>query len=251
MPTLRHLLPFLLTALTVLPWASAGGAESRPSPEIEYVSPDQSVWTIRTNRNGEPDNPLLAVADALFAKAGLHWRYRSYPTVRMLKYLQDGSAPFSMLVKSPPLQGCCLLSRKPLTRLEIRVYHLADKPAINNINELAGKNVISIHGYTYGELLGFLNDERNHITNNLAVTHPAAFRMLARQRADYVIDYVGPASEVLADSPIPGIQSEILTNLDVHLVLSKSYPDAVGLMNRLEAIADTLNVDKLMRTSRR
>ena len=208
------------------------------------------MWTTRTDARGQPANPLIPVAAELFAKAGIQWHNSSYPVARMFKYLQDGSAQFSILVKSARLQECCLLSRKPLTTTEIRVYHLAGKPAIGSINDLAGKNIISIHGYSYGGLLGFLSDERNRIVNNLALTHPAAFRMLSQGRADYVIDYVGPANEVLAAAPVPGVQSEVLSRQDVHLVLAKSYQDAQKLMVRLEEIADTLDVGRIMRTAK-
>lgn len=241
----------LLSTVALLTWRSASGAEPPARPSIEYASPDQSVWTTRTNKQGEIDNPLFRVAAALFAKADIPWHGKSYPAARMFKYLQDGSAQFSMLVKSPLLQDCCLLSRKPITTSEIRVYHLGDKAPIHNLNDLVGKRIISIHGYSYGGLLGFLSDERNHITNNLALTHPAAFRMLAQQRADYVIDYAGPAGEVLADAPLPGVQWEVLSRQEVHLVLNKNYPDAARVMARLEAVAETLDVERIMRPTKK
>ncbi|MDR3370388.1 hypothetical protein [Rhodoferax sp.] len=237
----------LLAALVALPWETACGTEKSTVPEIEYASPDQSVWTTRVNHKGEPENPLLRVAAVLFAKAGIPWHSRRYPAARMFKSLQDGSAQFSMLVKSPHLQACCLLSRKPITSVEVRAYHLGGRVPINGVNDLVNKNIISIHGYSYGGLLGFLNDEHNHISNNLAPTHLAAFRMLAQQRADYVIDYVGPATEVLAAVPLLGLQSEVVSSQDVYLVLNKNYPDATRVMARLEAIADTLDVDRVMR----
>jgi polar amino acid transport system substrate-binding protein len=247
--TCRHLA--LVLAVLVCPWNMSQAAGSAASPEIEYVSPDQSVWTIHTNAKGEPDNPLLRVADVLFAKAGIPWHSRSYPAARMFKYLQDGTAQFSMLVKSPALQECCLLSRKPITVAEIRVYHLDGKAPITSLDDLAGKNIITIHGYSYGNLLGFFGNGRNRISNNVALTHPSAFKMLARQRADYVIDYAGPASEVLAAEPIPGLRWEVLSRQDVHLVLAKSYPDAPRVMARLEAIAGTLDVEQILRETQK
>ncbi|SJZ37899.1 hypothetical protein SAMN02745119_00340 [Trichlorobacter thiogenes] len=235
----------LLVAMTVPTW----GADDTPlkSPAfIEYVSPEQSVWTTRTAKTGEPLNPLLCVADKLFSKANIPWHSRSYPAARMFKSLQDGTAQFSMLVKSPALQECCLLSRKPVTVLQIRVYHLDGKAPIKSLNDLAGKNIITIHGYSYGSLFRFFDDKRNRITNNVVQTPTAAFRMLAVQRADYVIDYVGPASEVLATTPIPGILWEVLSRQDVYLVLAKNYPDAPKVMAHLEAIAATIDVEKIL-----
>jgi hypothetical protein len=240
------LLLTLLLALTLLSCRTATAGETA-SPEIEYASPEQSVWTTRLNSDGEPDNPLFRVAAALFAKAGIAWHGRSYPAARMFKYLQDGNAQFSMLVQSPALQTCCLLSRKPVAVTEIRVYHQENQAPINSLADLVGKNVITIHGYSYGGLLPFFNDDANRIHNNVALTHPSAFKMLARQRADYVVDYAGPAAEVLAAEPLPGLRSELLSRQEVRLVLVKSYPEAAKVMARLEAIAESLDIDKLMR----
>lgn len=234
--------------------ATCGGGLGAPMamaapnyPEIEYASPDQSIWTTRTDRHGQPDNPLFRVAEQLFAKAGIPWRGRTYPAARMFKYLQDGSAQFSMLVKAPALQECCLLSRKPVAVAEVRAYRFADKAPIRHPDDLVGKSVITVHGYSYGGLLGFIGDERNRIQNNAALTHATAFKMLARGRADYVIDYSGPAGEVLAAEPLHGLQSETLAQQEVFLVLSRSYPDAQNVMVRLEAITGTLDVDALLK----
>ena len=241
----RHYLALLLAGFV------QGSAIANGLPEIEYATPDQSVWTTRTNAEGEPDNPLTPVAAMLFAKAGMRWHGRAYPATRMFKYLRDGTAQFSILVKSPALEECCLLSKKPLATAEIRAYHLAGIAPIKGIQDLSDKRVITIHGYSYGGLLNSPGKESDQVGNNLALTHPAAFRMLAQGRADYLIDYAGPATEVLAATPLPGLQSELLSRQEVYLVLSKRYPEAGKIMDRLENIADTLDVDKLMRRSRK
>lgn len=100
--------------------------------------------------------------------------------------------------------------------------------------------MITIHGYSYGGLLAFVADPKNRITNHAAHSHASAFTMLAQGRAGYLIDYGGPASEILAAEPIAGLRSELLARQEVFLVLSKTYPDAEKVMARLEAIAETL-----------
>jgi ABC-type amino acid transport substrate-binding protein len=227
-----------------------GSAMANGLPEIEYATPDQSIWTTRINSEGEPDNPLTPVAATLFAKAGIPWHVRAYPAARMFKYLRDGTAQFSILVKSAALEECCLLSRKLLAVAEIRVYHLAGIAPIKGMEDLLDKKVITIHGYSYGGLLNSLGKD-NRMGDNLAPTHPAAFRMLTQGRADYLIDYADPAAEVLAATPLPGLQSELLSHQEVYLVLSKRYPEAENLMGRLENIAKTLDVGKLMRRNRK
>jgi ABC-type amino acid transport substrate-binding protein len=219
---------------------------AQPPVEIEYASPDQSVWTTRRDAQGQPDNPLFRVAKQLFAKAGIPWRGRTYPAVRMFKNLQDGSSQFSILVKSPALHDCCLLSQAPIAAAEIRAYHLAQHPAPRELSDLAGQSVIVVHGYSYGGLLRFFNDARHNVTVHAAMTHESAFKMLERGRADYVIDYAGPGSEVLAENPVAGVQSVVLSRQDVYLVLSRSYPEAPSVMRRLEHIASTLNVGQIL-----
>lgn len=215
-------------------------------PEIEYASPDQSVWTTKIKENGEPDNPLLRVTSVLFSKADIPWHGKSYPASRLFAYLQDGTAQFSMLVRVPALQDCCLYSKKPVTIAEIRAYRHSGTMPIRAKEDLAGKSVITIRGYSYGGLVNFLADERNQVNNHVTQAHASAFRMLANGRADYVIDYAGPANEVLAAEPIAGVKFDVIARQEVFLVLSRTYPNAQAVMDRLEAIIATLDVDGLM-----
>lgn len=224
--------------------AALRAQEAATLPEIEYASPDQSVWTTRRNARGEPDNPLSGYAGTLFARAGLRWHGSVYPAARLFRHLQDGKAQFSILVRAPALEQCCLFSRKPVAAAEIRVYFIDGKTPVRSPAELAEKPVITIHGYSYGGLLTFIADQKNRVINHTANSHQAAFAMLAQGRADYLIDYEGPASEVLAAAPIAGLRSELLARQEVFLVLSKTYPDAEKLMARLEAIAETLAAEK-------
>jgi ABC-type amino acid transport substrate-binding protein len=235
----RWFRPLAVTIICAL--AHTVEAQTNRANEIEYASPDQSVWSTKLNERGEPDNPLLSLATALFTKANIPWRSQIYPASRLFKNLQDGSSQFSILVKVPALQECCLWSKKPVTSVEIRVYRLNHKSAIKTPDDLTGKTVITIRGYSYGGLRNFINDEKNRITNNESPTHAAAFKMLTSGRADYLIDYAGPAAEILASEAATGIQSDALLRQDVHLVLSKTYPDAAKVMAQLESIANGLD----------
>lgn len=224
----------------------SGTAEAQP-PEIEYAYPDQSVWTAETDAQGNPANPLLRLAKVLFAEAGLPWHGASYPASRMFHLLRSGDAQFSMLVQAPALKECCLTSRQPVARTEVRVHWVGDTQPVRRKEDLVGKSVIVIHGYSYGELAPFLNDPANGIQRSTVDTHRAAFAMLEHGRADYLLDYAGPAGEMLAARPIPGIHAHGLAEVKVHLVLNRSYPDAEQVMARLEAIAERLDKDSIIR----
>lgn len=234
-------------ALFLLFLALSKVAAQSAYPEILYVSPDQSVWTTKLNARGEPDNPLFQIAERIFREVGIPWQVKSYPAPRMFRYLQEGSANFSMLVRNPGLQDCCLYSRKPVAVAEIRAYSLPGKPRLRGREDLAGKNVIAVHGYSYGDLLNQLTQPAAKVSLQIAQSHRAAFAMLAGERGDYVLDYSGPASEILAESPLPGVQSDLISRQEVFMVLSRSYPEAERVMEKLEIAAEKSELNRQQR----
>jgi polar amino acid transport system substrate-binding protein len=128
-----------------------------------------------------------------------------------------------------------------VARTELRVYRRRGTTPIGTKDGLAGKDVITILGYSYAGLLSFIKDPANHVDNNTAATHDTAFTMLERGRADYLLDYTGPATEVLTADPGKDVEYEVISRLEVFLVLSRSYPDAKAVMARLDAIIPTLH----------
>lgn len=231
-------------ALAVL-CAPAVTLAQQPHPMV-YAYPDQSVWTARQDLEGNPANPLLGVAQALFAKAHLPWRTAALPAARMFAALQDGSANFSFLVNTPRLHECCLLSHQPIARTWTNVYHRKGLAPITEPAHLSGHTVIIIRGYSYGGLRPFLHDPTHGPALEVADSHASAFDMLRNGRADYLLDYAGPAAEILAVNPIADLVVDKLEQLDVYIVLHKSYPDAQASLERLERIAETLDIPALM-----
>lgn len=215
--------------------------------ELEYAYPDISVWTTQRDENGKLKNPLIELAGELFSKAGIPWHAQDYPAIRMFHNLRTGVSKFSMLVNAESvLQGCCLVSDQPVALVEIRSFYRDDSMPVSKIEELKGKSVITIQGYSYSGLVKYVNDPENRITNNVAVNHKSAFAMLEKGRAEYVLDYAYPAAEVLWENPIAGLQYSQIKKADVYLILHKNYPDARNVMAQLEAIPVTLDKSKLL-----
>lgn len=215
--------------------------------ELEYAYPDISVWTTERDQHGKLKNPLVHLADELFTKAGIPWHAQDYPAKRMFVNLRTGVSKFSMLVNAEShFQGCCLLSHDPIALVEIRAFYRQGSDPIDSIHDLAGKRVITIQGYSYSGLIGFINDPENKVQNQTAVNHVSAFSMLNKGRAEYLLDYAFPATEVLDKNPIKGLAFSTLKQAHVYLVLHKDYPDAEQVMRRLEEIAATLHKEKYL-----
>jgi hypothetical protein len=240
-PFYALLLGFFLT------FSPLTAAEETDSPEFIYGYPDVSVWTTRRNADGQLKNPLLNVADTLFEQAGISFKAKPYPAKRLFSYLKKGVIPFSMLVRASSLEACCLFSSNPVTSTELRIYRRSASPAIKAKEDLAGKRVIMIRGYSYGSLGKYLRAQENQVQIIDAAGHEAAFQLLERNRGDYVIDYQGPAEEMLFDNPIADLAYDSFKRLDVYLVLSRDYPNAYRLMDHLEARVAELDVPTLLR----
>lgn len=221
-------------------------AAEQALPPMEYGYPDQSVWTTKRDAAGQLENPLLRLADVLFQRAGIEWTAQPYPAKRLFRHLEEGVIPFTMLVRAPSLEKCCLFSARPVATTELRIFRDSGTAPVENREELVAQRVITIRGYSYGKLGRFIRDPQNRIEIQEAQSHAAAFQLFQRGRGDYVIDYTGPAAEVLSAHPIEGLTSDLYRKLDVYLVLNKSYPDAVNLMKRLERVIDTMDVPAIL-----
>jgi polar amino acid transport system substrate-binding protein len=218
----------------------AQGEESLPA--IEYVYPDQSVWTTKIDAQGILDNPLLHLAESIFNNFHLKWSAKPYPANRMFERLEDGTSNFSMLVQASRLKESCIFSKAPVVSTELRVYRTVGSSPISRKEDLKGKKVITIRGYSYGAIGKYLKNAANSIVTFEAPLHESAFEMLANGRAEYLLDYTGPSEEILAERSIPGVVNDVLEKLGVFLVLSKTYPDYQRMMDSLEQVAQTIDV---------
>lgn len=215
--------------------------------EIEYGYPDQSIFIATINDKGQPDTPMTHVAKAIMERAGLSWHATPYPAKRLFENLRSGATNFSILVRASSLKGFCIFSKKPVYSTNLNVYYIGDKPPVTSREDLVGKEIITLRGYSYGGLLKFISDPAHKIVNQEAGTHKAAFEMLKGKRADYLVDYASAAGDILAESPVSGIRSNPLSRLDIFLILSKHYPNAEKLMGKLETIVETMDVNQIIK----
>lgn len=238
---LRCLFSIIALALPLFAWGQTGAPE-----EIEFGYVEMPPRTF-TNAQGKPDGQLVRLMTTVLAKAGVPWRARSYPATRLFSNLRDGSTPISILVRVPSLEECCLFSKEAVGVAELRVYHIGKKPPIKRRDDLAGKSLIVLRGYSYSGLINYLNDPKSQIATEVAATHEAAFDMLSAGRADFLIDYSEPSEIALAANPIGDVHFDVLERSDRVIVMSKSYPNAPKVMERLDAILKSMDKEQFFR----
>jgi len=217
------------------------------APEMEFGFVEQPPRTF-TNAQGQADGQLIRLLQTVMPKAGLQWRAASYPANRLFSNMKEGSTHLSILVRVPTLEECCIYSKLALGGDELRAYAIGDKPPIKSKEDLIGKNIIVLRGYSYSGLINFINDPKNRISTEVAATHEPAFEMLAAGRADYVLNYGEASEKALAAKPaIANLRYDVVEKVYRYLVIAKSYPDAEATLGRIEAAMKTVNIDEFLK----
>lgn len=239
----------IVAVLAVL-WqpAPALAQQTMKPAEIIYGFPENPPRSF-TNAQGQPDGYFVHLVRALFAKAGIPWRAVSLPPSRVCSSQSTRANFYILMAPQPVVKFCCLTSKVTVGKDEIRVFSIGNKPQIRTREQLVGKNIITLRGFSYAGLSSFITDPKNRITSSEAGTHEAAFEMLAAGRADYLLDFSELADMFLAKQPVANLRSDVLGSPNYHyMVLSTDYPDAEKTLARLEAIVKTMNLDEFKKT---
>lgn len=197
----------------------------------------------------EPYGLFIDYLKAALIKCNLPYSIKGYPPKRLYKYLTEGEADIFLGVKGvPELEGNVLYSNEKITEIDLRVYSRPGTAPIKSKEELKGKRILTIRGYSYGGFIKYLENPENKITSDMTNGHELAFKKLQAQRADYLLDYSAPAETALKSVIIPGIENHSISLLDIVLIVSKKTPDAQGLLNRLEQAFRELKQDGTLPT---
>lgn len=195
----------------------------------------------------EPSGLFIDYLKAALIKCNLAYSIKGYPPKRLYKYLADGTADIFLGVKGvPELDGKVLYSSEKITEIDLRVYSRQDTAPLKTKQDLNGKRILTIRGYSYGGFIKYLENPANSITTDVTNGHELAFKKLQAQRADYLLDYSAPSEKTLKSIIIPGVQSNSISLLDIVIILSKRTTDAQELLNRLEqAFRDLKKEEKI------
>jgi hypothetical protein len=159
----------------------------------------------------------------------------AYPPKRLYQSVAAGTVNVWLGTKGvPDYDGKVLYSDFSVVDIELCAFSLGITPPARRKEDLAGHIVITIWGYAYAGLIGYLEQPENRITTYVASTHETGFSMLERGRAAYLIDYALPASQTLREHPIPGLVKSTLSIIPTYFVVSKATPDAAGVLRRIE-----------------
>ncbi len=205
-------------------------------PELVYAYQEDKTFELSPGLSSDKFTPILHLAKTIAAEAGIPMRVVRTPVTRMFRNLDNGTANFCLMVKTPKIDACCISSQLPAHRIPLGVFRRPGTAKINSLEALNNKKLIVLHGYRYSDFGAYLDDKRNNIQKVMAPSHRSAFSLLAANRADYLLDYDGPAVRREGKGLNVEVEFDALKELDLHIVLNRDYPNAREIMKKFEEI---------------
>jgi polar amino acid transport system substrate-binding protein len=236
----KHFLLLLIAALLSVP-GHAQTAAGEASPVIQvgfYEFPPHSY----SDNQGRPHGAILKLTERLLTHAGYRTNIRSYPSARLYSDLKDGSVHiWPGAPGKPELASQTLETRTQLGEITLNLYFRRDTLLPRLPEDLAGRKVITITGYTYWQPINaLLSDPTLAIEQQNTSTHTAALEMLQRRRGDFLLDYRTPVDQALRRlgmSELPFLQ---LQRIPLKLIISRQTPGAEALRDALDRAYEEL-----------
>ncbi|WP_252271272.1 substrate-binding periplasmic protein [Pseudomonas subflava] len=201
--------------------------------------------SIYTTPDGRTEGPLRDLLTRMLQRGGYTAEFRSMPIARLYNELREGRVDlWAGAPNKQELRGHVLESDRPLAEVRLNLYHRPDTPAPRVPEDLAGKVMIMLSGYSYWphtrELL--LDPDREII--QLRTHHRAsALELLRRQRGDYLLDYQLPIEQLLEEAGRPPLPYVTVESLPIRLIVSRKSANAPLLLQRLDEVFDRMQAD--------
>jgi len=189
-----------------------------------------------SDSQGHPRGAILELTERLLRQAGYRAEIRALPSARVYAGLQDGSVQiWPGAPGKPDLAGHTLESRIKLGEISLNLYFRRDTPLPRIPQDLAGRGIIVITGYSYWKpATDFLDDPQLRLQQHRTSTHSAALEMLQRRRGDFLLDYQTPVEQARRRLGMAELPYVVLRRLPLHLIISKHAPNSAELRDALD-----------------
>jgi polar amino acid transport system substrate-binding protein len=187
------------------------------------------------DKNGKPAGLVNGITAKTLDNAKIAYTMTNYPAARCYDYLAKGKIHlFNGLSSVPIVKASSISGKVTLFPLEMRIYHREDREEVTQKEQLTGRSVILLRGFTYKDWGAWIRDKSNRVNYYETNTHGAAFKMLQRNRADYLLNYKYIGEDYLEKFPIPNLVITPLFRWHCSFNINKTTPNAAALLKRLE-----------------
>ena len=194
---------------------------------------------IYTARDGHAAGSGARLVRLLLERAGYRPAFRARPARACTWGCRTAAWRWAGAAK-PELAADTLQARRVLGHVSLNLYYPAHQPAPRVPQDLAGRRLILISGYSYWKpVTNFIQDPNLHLRLYRTGTHHAALRMLELGRGDYLLDYQAPVEAASRQA----LASQELYRLPLRMIVSRHIPGAEALRDRLDQAYDQLRSD--------
>jgi polar amino acid transport system substrate-binding protein len=227
--TNRFVIFLVLTLATVA--ASAQEGANKKTLRVAYLEFPPVTYQAA---DGTAAGSFIELTRKVAAEAGYEPEFLYLPVSRVYLYLSNGSIDvWPGVTEVPDLQGNVLESWVSPSPVQLSAWHLDGKPPLTNLEQLRGKRVIVIGGYTYAGLLSWLEaDSEIRVTES--PNHRSAVDMLERGRGDYLLDYRQPVREILIEGADRMLRESEVRTRNLAWVFSLAHPRAALLRDEFD-----------------
>ncbi len=215
---------FFLTSISL--------AEDKRTIKMGYIEFFPETYT---TESGQPAGYFYEMMIKTAQKAGYNLTAKSYPTKRLIRMLIDGELDiWPGLSTLAPLKETTLVGTSIIGELQLRAYTVGKKEPILKKEDLIGKNIVILRGYSYGGWASYIKESLNEKNVKTVNSHVQALKMLRANRVQYVLDYKHPVDDILKLVSVPDLQSNEISSLSCYFVVSKTIPDAEKVLSDFE-----------------
>jgi polar amino acid transport system substrate-binding protein len=221
----------LLAGLFLATGALAESGTASKLLKIAYV--DFPPMTYQ-KADGSPAGTFIEITRKVAIEAGYEPEFLYLPISRVYLYLRNGRIdvwPGSANV--PALKGEVLETWVSPFASQLSAWYLEGTEPLSHFDQLQGKTVITIAGYTYGGLLYWLEGESS-IDVTQAPNYRAALDMLKLGRGQYLFGHRDPVLETLAMSEDEKIRESEIRLRNLTWLFSLANPRAAILREEFD-----------------
>ena len=233
----------MFVALTLLQFAISGFAAEPSNNRASPATANPVSWGFINfppyNYLDERNRAVGSLVDEVkqvMKLADVNYDVRMFPNRRLYQQLNSGAVDFTVSITDILTnKEDFVISQFPVTQVKVNAFWVGDKAPISSIEDLRGKQVILISGYTYGTLRQQLEKQGNGIQIIANIEkHKQALEALMAGRGDYLINYSQPIELLNEANNWTHVKASTLNKYDMYYILSRRYPNAEVVMQKLE-----------------
>ncbi|MFQ3248376.1 hypothetical protein [Glaciecola sp.] len=186
------------------------------------------------DEEGKTKGELAEMMTAVSKLSGIAHEPMQFPNARAIFNLNQKKINFAIGMKSliDNKEGF-ITSTFPVSKVQLLIVHLEETEAVNSIEELKGKDLVLLSGYTYGGLRGKFEEIAANTFN--VDNHNRAIEGLKLKRGDYALLYKTSSEFSLGNNNPADFKSTIVGEVELFFMLNKNVEQSSLIMQKLES----------------